>query len=232
MTLYLAFEDLEARRIDLDEPVRISSYAATTPRYRMGMRPAEQVPLRILLEGVAIASANDAATALAEHLAGDELNFVARMNAKGQEMGLSNTVFANPHGLPDPEQRSSARDLAQLTLRLLRDHPAARPLLGGQTFIYRGRVYTRHISLFRDPLGVQALKTGFTQEAGYSLAVAAWRDGQQFVMILLGCRSRQHSFLDAKRLLHFGFVETGLEPPEEERPPGPRRPVRIRRTGR
>lgn len=232
MTLYLALEDLEARRADLDEPVRISSYAATTPKHRMGIRPGEQVALRILLEGVAIASANDAATAVAEHLSGDEVNFVARMNSKGQEMGLGNTIFANPHGLPDPAQRSSARDMARLTMRLLRDHPAARPLLGGQTFIYRGRVYTRHIPLFHDPLGVQALKTGFTHEAGYNLAVAAWRDGQQFVMILLGCRSRNMSFLDAKRLLHYGFVETGLVAPEEERPRSPRRPVRIRRTGR
>jgi D-alanyl-D-alanine carboxypeptidase len=232
MTLYLAFEDLEAKRADLDEPVWITSYAATTPKYRMGIRAGEQVPLRILLEGVAIASANDAATAVAEHLAGDEVNFVARMNAKGQELGLTHTIFANPHGLPDPGQRSSARDLARLTMRLLRDHPAARPLLGGQTFIFRGRLYNRNIPLFHDPLGVQALKTGFTHEAGYNLAVAAWRDGQRFVMILLGCRSRQLSFLDAKRLLHFGFVETGLVAPEEERPSSPRRPVRIRRTGR
>ena len=231
MTLYLALEDLEARRADLDEPVRITSYAATTPKYRMGIRPGEQVALRILLEGVAIASANDAATAVAEHLSGDELNFVARMNSKAQEMGLRDTFFTNPHGLPDPDQRSSARDLGRLTMRLLKDHPGARPPLGGQTFIFRGRVYARHIPLFHDPLGVQALKTGFTQEAGYNLAVAAWRDGQQFVMVLLGCRSRQLSFLDANRLLHYGFVETGLVAPDEERPSGVRRPVRIRRTG-
>jgi D-alanyl-D-alanine carboxypeptidase len=229
MTLYLAFEDLEVRRADLDEPVAITSFAATTAKYRMGLRPGEQVPLRVLLEGLAIASANDAATAVAEHLAGDEVNFVARMNAKGKEMGLTSTNFANPHGLPDPAQRSSPRDLARLTRRLLSDHPAARLLLGGQTFIFRGRVYTRNVPLFHDPLGVQALKTGFTQEAGYNLAVAAWRDRQQFVMVVMGCRSRAHSFLDAKRLLHFGFVETGLEPPEER--PAPRRPVRIRRTG-
>ncbi|MBI4245735.1 MAG: hypothetical protein HY614_00970, partial [Candidatus Rokubacteria bacterium] len=103
-----------------------------------------------------------------------------------------------------------------------------RTLLGGQMFVYRGRVYARHIPLFNDPLGVQALKTGFTQEAGYNLSVTAWRDGHQFVMIVLGCRSRAHSFLDAKRLLQYGFVETGLEAPAEERP-RPRKPVRARR---
>jgi len=228
MTLYLAFDDIDARRADLEEIVGVSPHAAATPRYRMGLRAGEQVPLRVLLEGVAIASANDAATALAERLAGDEPSFVMRMNDKARELGLNGTRFTNPHGLPDPIQRSNARDLAVLTGRLLQDHTMSRPLLGGQTFVYRGRVYARHIPLFNDPGGVQALKTGFTQEAGYNLAVAAWRGGQQFLMIVLGARTRALSFLDAKRLLHYGFVETGLEP-ETVVKPTPRKPGRARR---
>jgi D-alanyl-D-alanine carboxypeptidase len=228
MTLYLACEELEAGRADLDELVTVSLHAATTARYRMGLRAGEHVPLRVLLEGVAIASANDAATALAERLSGDEGSFVERMNEKGKAMGLTATRFVNPHGLPDPAQRSNARDMAQLTVRLLQDYPMSRPLLGGQTFIYRGRVYTRHIPLFSDPGGVQALKTGFTHEAGYNLAVAAWRGGQQFLMIVLGARTRALSFLDAKRLLHYGFVETGLEAEVVKRAPA-RKPVRARR---
>jgi D-alanyl-D-alanine carboxypeptidase len=228
MTLYLACEALEAGRADVDEPVTISHHAASTPRYRMGLRTGQQVPLHVLLEGVAIASANDAASALAEHLAGDEATFVGWMNDKAQEFGLTGTHFANPHGLPDASQRSTARDLADLTARLLRDHPMSRPLLGGQTFVYNGRVYARHIPLFTDPGGVQALKTGFTNEAGYNLAVSAWRNGQQFLMIVLGSRSRAQSFLDAKRLLRFGFVEAGVETPPEPKP-APRRPVRPRR---
>jgi D-alanyl-D-alanine carboxypeptidase len=218
MTLYLAFEAIEAGRANLDQIVTVSVHAASTPRYRMGLRPGEDIPLRVLLEGVAIASANDAATAVAEAIAGDEAAFVAAMNDKAKELGLNDTRFTNPHGLPDPGQRSTARDLLHLTLRLLQDYPAARTLLGGQTFIYRGRVYTRHIPLFNDPLGVQALKTGYTHEAGYNLSVTAWRDGHQFVMIVLGCRSRALSFLDAKRLLHYGFIEAGLDPPPDERP--------------
>ena len=229
MTLYLACEALESGGATLDETVTISRHAATTPRYRMGLRAGGQVPFQVLLEGVAIASANDAATALAEHLAGDDAAFVERMNDRGRELGLADTRFANPHGLPDPAQRSTARDLAQLTARLLRDCPMSRPLLGGQTFVYNGRVYARHIPLFNDPGGVQALKTGFTNEAGYNLSVSAWRNGQQFLMIVLGSRSRALSFLDAKRLLRFGFIEAGLEEPVEPKRP-PRRPVRARRT--
>lgn len=227
MTLFLAYEDLDRGKVNLEEPVQITHDAALTPKYRMGLRAGEWVPLRVLMEGVAIASANDAATALAERLAGDETAFVERMNAKARELGLAGTRFANAHGLPDPSQRSTARDLAQLTAHLLRDYPASRTLLGGQTFVYAGRVYARHIPLFNDPGGVQALKTGFTREAGYNLAVSAWRGGQQFVMIVLGSRTRSLSFLDAKRLLHYAFVEAGLEPDER---PEPRRPFRARRT--
>src|SRR5439155_209651 len=124
--------------------------------------------------------------AVAEHLGETEEAFVEQMNAKGQELGLNATRFANAHGLPDPGGRSTAEDLARLTGRLLEDYPASRALLGGATFVYRGRVYSRNIPLFHDPSGVQALKTGFTREAGYNLAVAAWRAGERFVLIVLG----------------------------------------------
>ncbi len=225
MTLYLACEALEHSRAQWDEPVLISQRAAQTPRYRMGLRSGESVPLRILLEGVAIASANDAATAVAEHLGGTEEAFVALMNAKAEELGLHNTHFANAHGLPDPAQRSTAEDLARLTGRLIQDYPASRPLLGGATFIYRGRVYSRRIPLFQDPGGVQALKTGFTREAGYNIAVAAWRAGQRFLLVILGSQTRSLSFRDAKAILQYGFHETGIQTPEENRRPSlPRRP--------
>src|SRR5437773_428775 len=184
MTLYLACEALESGRAQWEEPVVISQRAAQTPRYRMGLRAGESVPLRTLLEGVAIASANDAATAVAEHLGETEEAFVEQMNAKGQELGLNATRFANAHGLPDPGGRSTAEDLARLTGRLLEDYPASRALLGGATFVYRGRVYSRNIPLFHDHSGVQSLKTGFTREAGYNLAVAAWRAGERFVLML------------------------------------------------
>ena len=228
MTLYLAFEDMEAGRVHWEERVTVSLRAAWTPRYRMGLRAGEQVSFGLLLEGVAIASANDAATAVAEHLAGDEEAFVARMNDKARELNLLFTRFANPHGLPDPSQRSTAKDLALLTSYLLEDHPQARTILGGKTFVYRGQVYHRHIPLFRDPGGVQALKTGFTKEAGYNLAVAAWRSGQRFLCILLGSETRSLSFADAQKLLQYGFSQTGIEPAADDHRPRSRKNSRPR----
>ncbi len=234
MTLYLACETIEAGNAQWDDGVVISSRAAQTPRYRMGLRAGQTVPLRTLLEGVAIASANDAATAVAEYIGGTEEAFVARMNAKAQELGLHSTHYANAHGLPDPLQRSTAEDLAKLTGRLLQDQPASRPLLGGATFVYRGRVYARRIPLFQDPGGVQALKTGFTREAGYNLAVAAWKAGERFLVIVLGAQTRSLSFRDARVVLEYGFHETGIETAPEPRraAPAPRRPAERRSRAR
>ncbi|MBI2526774.1 MAG: D-alanyl-D-alanine carboxypeptidase [Candidatus Rokubacteria bacterium] len=229
MTLYLAYEELESGRAQWEEPVTISRRAAETPRYRMGLRAGETVSLGTLLEGVAIASANDAATAVSEHLGGAEEEFVIRMNAKAAGLGLASTHFANAHGLPDPQQRTTAQDIATLIGRLVQDHPTSRTVLGGKNFIYRGRVYSRRIPLFDDPGGVQALKTGFTNEAGYNLAVAAWRAGQRFLLVVLGAQTRSLSFRDAKRLLQYGFSANGLELGEEPRRPAPARRLLPRR---
>jgi D-alanyl-D-alanine carboxypeptidase len=223
MTLYLAYEDIEAGRAQWEDLVAVSPHAAATPRYRMGLRVGDAPPLRTLLEGVGIASANDAATAVAEHLSGTEDQFVARMNSTAQVLGLTATRFANPHGLPDPNQRTTAKDMAILTSRLVEDYPASRTILGGKTFIYRGRVYARRIPLFEDPGGVQALKTGYTNEAGYNLAIAAWRAGHRYLLIVMGAQTRSQSFRDARRLLRFGFNEAALDAADQPRREEPRK---------
>ena len=245
MTIYLACDAIEAGQLAWDDPVVISHRAANTPRYRMGLRAGETVPFRTLLEAVGQASANDAATAVAEHVGGSEDAFVALMNGKADALGLRGTRFANAHGLPDPGQRTTARDIAALTGRLMQEHPEARGLLGGSGFTYRGRVYQRNIPLFHDPGGVQALKTGYTREAGYNLAVEAWRSGERFLLVVLGADTRSASFRDARTLLRYGYNELGLEvasAPVPRRPaqatakkPSPRRPIaraKIRTTPR
>jgi D-alanyl-D-alanine carboxypeptidase len=207
MTLYIAHDELRAGRVARGEPVTISVNTMRTPRFRMGLTTGQVVPFETLMAAVAIASANDAATALAERLADSEDQFVERMNAEGERMGLTHTVFANPHGLPDARQRTTARDMATLAEHLLRDFPESRALLGDTDFRWRGRVFQRRIPLFRNPGGVTALKTGFTLEAGYNIAVAAGRAGQRLLCIVLGAETRGMSFIDAGRLLRFGFGE-------------------------
>jgi D-alanyl-D-alanine carboxypeptidase len=238
MTIHVACDAIQAGALTWDEPVAISARAAATPRYRMGLRPGEQVPLRTLLEAVGQASANDAATAVAEHVAGSEEAFVALMNARAEALGMTGTRFANPHGLPDPHQRTTAKDIATLTDHLMQAHPEARHLLGGGGFVYRGRTFQRNIPLFQNPGGVQALKTGYTREAGYNLAVEAYRSGERFLLVVLGADSRSNSFRDAHALLRFGYAALGLEAPPvvvKARPttasvkkPVQRRPVRAK----
>lgn len=234
MTIHVACDAIEAGEHGWDDPVVISARAANTPRYRMGLRVGETVPLRTLLEAVGQASANDAATAVAEHVGGSEEAFVALMNAKAEMLGLRGTRFANAHGLPDPGQRTTAKDIATLTDHLMQAHPEARPLLGGGGFVYAGRVFKRNIPLFNDPGGVQALKTGYTREAGYNLAVEAWRSGERFLLVVLGADTRSASFRDARELLRYAYNEPGIETaaPASRRPakavakkPAPRRPV-------
>ena len=207
MTLYLAYEDLRAGVVTRGEPVTIGPDVMRTPRFRIGLATGQVVPFETLLAAVAIASANDAATAVAERLAENEEKFVERINAEAERMGLSHTVFANPHGLPDPRQHTTARDMATLAEHLLRDFPESRVLLGDTDFMWRGRIFRRRIPLFKDPGGVTALKTGFTLEAGYNITVAAARAGQRLLCVVLGAETRGLSFIDASRLLKFGFGE-------------------------
>ena len=207
MTLYIAYDALRAGLITRGEPITIGPNVARTPRFRIGLVTGQVVPFDTLLAAVAIASANDAATAVADRLAESEEKFVERMNAEAERMGLTHTVFANPHGLPDARQRTTARDMATLAENLLRDFPESRTLLGDTDFAWRGRIFRRRIPLFRDPGGVTALKTGFTLQAGYNIAVAAGRAGQRLLCVVLGAETRGLSFLDAGRLLKFGFGE-------------------------
>ena len=204
MTLYLAYEDVAAGRVSLDEGLTISRYAALTPHPRLPLHEGDTIPLQGVLRAVAIRSSNAAATALAEHLAGDEAAFVDRMNRTALALGLTATRFATAHGLPHRHQRTTARDVARLLERLLADHPASVTALGARGFTFRGRAYTRQIPLFKSPGGILALKTGFTDEAGYNLAAATRARGGRVLVVVLGARTRASSFADARTLLRYG----------------------------
>lgn len=206
MTLYLAFDAIAAGRAHAADRVRISRYAALTPHARISLREDEAVPLRTLMEALAIRSSNVAATAVAEHIAGTEAAFVARMNDKARELGLLATRFATSHGLPHRHQWSTARDLARLTARLVDDHPAARRMLRRQAFRFRGRLFARRIPLFRDPGGIEALKTGFTNESGYNVAIVARVAGRDTVAVILGAETRSLCFRDARKVLRRGMT--------------------------
>ena len=171
----------------------------------MWIEPGKPVSLADLERGVVISSGNDASVAVAEHLAGTESSFVDLMNQLAAELGLDNTVYRNPHGLPHPEHRTTARDLATLSVALINDHPEHYKIYKEQSFSYNGiKQYNRN-SLLRSDTTVDGLKTGYTTEAGYGLVASAQREDTRLVSVVLGSASKRTRASENSSLLNYGF---------------------------
>jgi D-alanyl-D-alanine carboxypeptidase (penicillin-binding protein 5/6) len=207
MTAYLVFEALRAERLKLDEPVAVSERAWSAAGARLFLRPGERVPAEVLIKGMIVRSANDATIALAERLADSETAFVAHMNETARRLGLAATHFANSTGLTTTSpHRTSARDLARLTQRLILDFPEyyAR-WFALREFTFQGiHQYNRNALLWRDS-SVDGVKTGLTREAGHCLVASAERAGRRLIAVVLGARSESARFDGAARLLDYGF---------------------------
>ena len=204
MTAYLLFGDLRAGRLQLDEHVTVSHYAARLPGARMFLRESDSVPVEDLFKGMLVQSGNDATFALVERASGTLPVFVARMNAMAAELGLANTHFANATGLNNPQHYSSARDLTRLALAVQRDFPEYASWFALQEYRWAGIAQPNRNPLLRDP-GVDGLKTGHTEAAGYCLVASAQRDGMRLIATLLGSDSEQERARSGRRLLDFGF---------------------------
>ena len=205
MTIYLAHDALEVGSVHLNDVVPISQAASRMGGSQIFLREGDRVRFTELLEGLAIASGNDAAIALVEHLAGFPAAFVVQMNAKAKALELNDTRFQNPHGLPAQDQFTTARDVAFLALHYIRNHPAALPLHAGKTFEYRGiRQHNRNRLLWRDPR-VDGLKTGWLEEAGYHLISTANEGDRRLIAVVLGASSERDREDIALRLLNYGF---------------------------
>ncbi|MFQ5960928.1 MAG: D-alanyl-D-alanine carboxypeptidase family protein [Candidatus Methylomirabilales bacterium] len=205
MTAYLAYDALQDGTVHLHDPVSVSKQASRMGGSQIFLKPGDRISFRGLLQGVAIASGNDATIAVAEHLAGFPAAFVVRMNAKADKLGLTNTQFQNPHGLPAPDQYTTAFDVAQLALYLIRDHPAALELHSVKSFEHNGIAqHNRNRLLSRDPR-VNGLKTGWLKKAGYHIAATAQEEERQLIAVVLGARSERVREDIALRLLNYGF---------------------------
>jgi serine-type D-Ala-D-Ala carboxypeptidase (penicillin-binding protein 5/6) len=210
MTSYVVAAEMAAGKIKPDEPVMMSEHAwrtggAGTDGSYSGFEVNQTAPLIEMEKGMTVQSGNDAAIALAEHIAGSEQAFAALMNAHARRIGMKNSNFVNPHGLPDPEHYSTARDLAILGRALIRDYP--------EHYAYNAiREYTvgditqrnRNLLLWRDP-SVDGIKTGHTSGAGYCLMTSAERDGQRLISVVLGSTGEKQRADDSQGLLNWGF---------------------------
>ena len=181
MTLYLAFDALESGRLKLQQPLPVSARAQAQSPSKLGLRAGATIPAEQAILGLVTRSANDAAVVLAEALGGTEDAFAKKMTERARAIGMSRTEFQNASGLPDPDQRTTARDMATLGLALMRDHPRYYPYFSTQKFVYRGKPIKNHNHLLTRYQGTDGIKTGYTSASGFNL-VASVRRGEHHVI--------------------------------------------------
>lgn len=205
MTLYLAFEALAEGKVKLDDVITVSPRAASQPPSKLGLAAGQTITLDDAMKATAVRSANDMAMAIAEHVGGSQDRFAAQMTLKARELGMTQTRYVNPNGLPDARQVSSARDLAILSRAVMRDYPQYYRYFGQHDWYYQGREYRNTNGLLRQGLGYDGLKTGFTNASGYNLAATAVRDGRRLITIVLGGRSTASRNSHVAELMDTGF---------------------------
>lgn len=205
MTSYIAVHELAMGNVSDTTQVPISVNAWKKGGSKMWVREGTEVAMIDLLRGIIIQSGNDASVAVAEYFAGAEDAFADWMNQYAQRMGMSNTQFRNATGWPEDGHFSSARDLAQLALHIINDHPDYYGLYSEKSFKFNGiEQPNRNKLLWRDD-SVDGLKTGHTEEAGYCLAASALRDGTRLIAVVMGTRSENARAQETQKLLAYGF---------------------------
>ncbi|MGE0767653.1 MAG: D-alanyl-D-alanine carboxypeptidase family protein [Hyphomicrobiaceae bacterium] len=212
MTAYLTFDAVKAGRLAWDDDVPLSDHARGQPATRIGLRAGIKLNVEQAVRGLVLRSANDFAVALAERVGGAEDAFVRAMNDTARRLGMTRTVFRNPHGLPDPEQVTTARDLATLTSALLKDFPDRAEVFSTQTVrIHKGTFHSQN-DLLRSLEGADGMKTGFTCASGYNVVASATRDGHRLIAIVLGEYTRQRRSARATELIEAGFAHLAGDP--------------------
>lgn len=214
MTAYIVFDAIRAKKIALDQSFGVSERAWKMPGSRMFIEPRMKVKVEDLLKGMIVQSGNDATVALAEGVAGSVERFVQLMNEQAKALGMSKTQYKNPEGLTEPGHTTTARDLALLSTRLLREFPEFTPIYAIKKFRMEGSPAAndtnRNLLLFRDP-SVDGLKTGHTDAAGYCLIATAKRElpgiGQRRLLsVVLGTANENARANESQKLLNWGYT--------------------------
>ena len=208
MTSYLVEQSLRSGKLKQTDLVSVSQNAwcrGSSSESCMYLPLNSQATVIDILRGIIIQSGNDASKAIAEHMAGSEDGFAKLMNAEAQRLGMTHTHFVNPTGLPDPEHKSSARDLAVLARAIIRDSADYYPIYAERDFKYNGiKQGNRNALLYTDPT-VDGLKTGHTAEAGYCLVTSSKRNDMRLISVILNTPSAQARADETRTLLGWGF---------------------------
>ena len=205
MTSYIVFDELKKGNITLDDMVPVSEKAWKIQGSRMFIEVGNKIRLEDLLRGMIIQSGNDATVALAEYIAGGEDTFAQVMNQTAQRLGMTNTHFENASGWPHDNHYSTARDIAILSRALINDFPEYYPYYAEKEFLFNNiKQHNRNRLLWREE-GIDGLKTGHTEAAGYCLAASGVREGMRLTTVVMGTESEKARLNASAALLNYGF---------------------------
>jgi D-alanyl-D-alanine carboxypeptidase len=210
MTLYMTFEALRDRRITLDELVPVSAHAASMEPTKLGLVPGTQLTVQQAILGLVTLSANDAAAALGEMLGGSEERFAQMMTLRARALGMAHTTFRNASGLPDPDQMTTATDLATLARRILLDFPNDYSYFSAPSFVFHRRVIYNHDTMLKTYPGADGFKTGYTNAAGHNLITSAMRGNVRLIGVVLGASSNVERNVHMAALLDQGFTQMNV----------------------
>jgi D-alanyl-D-alanine carboxypeptidase len=205
MTALLVFEAIRDGKLTLDSKIGCSELAHSQPPSKVGLPVGAEMTVEMALQALILKSANDVAVMLAEAVAGSQDAFVARMNATAARLGMTRTVFVNANGLPAPEQVSTARDLAKLTVAVLRDYPGYAGMWAAVEMRIGKRRLRSHNGLLTNYEGADGIKTGFICDSGFNVVASATRDGHRLVAVVLGEITGRERTTRAANLLEHGF---------------------------
>lgn len=210
MTLYMLFEALRDGRVQLGTPIRMSEEAASRPPSKLGLPPGMTLTAEQAILALVTKSANDVAAAVGEHLAGSEERFGQMMTMRARAIGMTRTTFRNASGLPDPDNVTTARDMATLGLRLVRDFPDRYRYFSTVHFSWGRQVIRNHNRMLGDYDGADGIKTGFIRDSGFNIVTSAMRDGVRLIGVTMGGSSWVERDRHMGALLDQGFAQVGV----------------------
>jgi D-alanyl-D-alanine carboxypeptidase len=211
MTLFLAFEAIEGGKLHLDKYLTVSRRAVNQPPSKLGLKIGERITVKQAILALVTRSANDVAVAMAETIGGTESNFVRMMNERAKSLGMNRTTWRNPHGLPNPQQKSSARDMAILARAIMQYFPQHYHFFKTARFNYRGKTIETHNNLMKRYGGMDGLKTGYTVASGFNLAASAVRNNRRVIVVVFGGRTANSRDQHVATLMNDGLASLGRE---------------------
>lgn len=208
-TLKVVFEEIESGRLSLNRKLFVSKNAEKMPPTKLGLKEGETISVRDAINALIVKSANDAAVVLAEGVSGSEERFAKLMTQRARQLGMHDTNFSNSSGWHHADQKSTAFDLAKLTMALKTQHPGFYPLFAQNSFQFRGKTINGHNNVSAKYAGAEGLKTGFTCPSGFNLITTASRGDKALIGIVTGSSTKNHRDQKMVKLLdkHFGVAE-------------------------